>query len=333
VLAAKFSRLDEANAMNCDEARDMIVLAAYGELPEQDTIVLDHHLTLCVVCIAELEHLQQMDALLAFHPIVEPDPNLLAQSRMRLDEALDAMPRRSLLDHIRANASAWIGHLHSAPALATLLVGVGFLGGNFTYRYQLAHQPKAVSPILVSSAPGGGIGNISGVAQLAGDRVQVNYNRIVPEMAQGSLDDPQIRQLLMVGLNASSDSGVRVDSVALLANQCRAGDGCNTDMNEGGLRGALLACLQSDRNPKVRLKALEGLQPYVSQDENVRDAVARALMSDGSAAVRSKALAMLAPVQSDTSVRQALRTVSTTDINPYIRTVSTEALVDSSSLQ
>jgi hypothetical protein len=325
--------LDEANAMNCEEARDLMVLLAYGELPEAHTLGLDHHLTTCVVCITELEQLQRMDALLAFHPIVEPDPNLLAQSRMRLDEALDAIPRRSLLDLLRANASAWIGHLHSAPALATLLVGVGFLGGNFTYRYQVAHQPVVAPPVLLSSATGGGIGNISGVTQLAGDRVQVSYNRIVPEMAQGSLDDPQILQLLMVGLNASAASGVRVDSVALLASQCRAGDGCNTDAKEGGIRGALLACLQSDPNPKVRLKALEGLQPYVSQDENVRDAVARALMTDSSAAVRSKAIAMLVPVQSDTSVRQALRTVSTTDVNPYIRTVSTEALVDSSSLQ
>lgn len=319
--------------MNCEEARDLIVLAAYGELPEEHTTGLDRHMTTCADCMAEWREIEEMDALLAFHPIVEPDPNLLAQSRMRLDEALDAMPRRSLLDQIRANASAWIGHLHSAPALATLLVGAGFLGGNFTYRYQVAHLPKVAPPVLLTSASGGGIGSISAISALPGDRVQVSYNRIVPEMAQGSLDDPQIRQLLMVGLNASTTNGVRVDSVALLANQCRAGDGCKSEPEDGGIRGALLACLESDRDPNVRLKALEGLQPYVSQDENVRDAVARALMTDPSSTVRSKAINMLGPVQSDSSVRQALRTVSTTDVNPYIRTVSTEALVDSSSLQ
>jgi hypothetical protein len=42
---------------------------------------------------------------------------------------------------------------------------------------------------------------------------------------------------------------------------------------------------------------------------------------------------MLEPVDSDTSVRQALRTVSTTDNNPYIRTVSTQVLAGTSSLQ
>ena len=42
---------------------------------------------------------------------------------------------------------------------------------------------------------------------------------------------------------------------------------------------------------------------------------------------------MLEPVQSDTSVRQVLRTVSTMDENPYIRTVSTQALQGSSSIQ
>jgi len=49
--------------------------------------------------------------------------------------------------------------------------------------------------------------------------------------------------------------------------------------------------------------------------------------------VRAKAIAMLEPVQSDTSVRQVLRTVSTTDANPYIRTVSFQALQGSSSIQ
>ena len=53
----------------------------------------------------------------------------------------------------------------------------------------------------------------------------------------------------------------------------------------------------------------------------MRDAVAQALLTDSNAAVRTRAIAMLEPVQCDTSVRQVLRTVSTRDENPYIRTV------------
>ena len=80
-------------------------------------------------------------------------------------------------------------------------------------------------------------------------------------------------------------------------------------------------------------QALDGRQPWVSQDETVRDAVLQALLTDSSATVRTRAVSMLGPVQSDSSVRQALRTVSTTDESPYLRTVSTHALEGSGLIQ
>ena len=92
----------------------------------------------------------------------------------------------------------------------------------------------------------------------------------------------------------------------------------------------LLASLRTDRNPSVRLKALDGLQRYVSEDESVRDAVAQALLTDSSSTVRTRAVSVLQPVRSDSSVRQVLRTVSANDDNPYIRTVSYQALQGSS---
>ncbi len=319
--------------MNCEGARDSIILAAYAELPDELAIGLEQHLAACTECLEEFHTLRYMDEIMALHPMVEPDPNLLAQSRMRLDDALDAMPQHGFLTRLRSNASAWFGHLQSAPALATLLVGVGFLGGNFTYRYQVAHAPKVAPPVILSNTTGGGIATVSGVTQLPNDMVQVSYNRLVPEVAEGSLNDPQIRHLLMVGTKAAANNVVRVDSVALLADQCRTGRECVSEADGSGIRGALLTSLRTDKSPGVRLKALEGLQPYVSQDSRVRDAVAQALLTDASATVRTRAIAMLEPVQSDTSVRQVLRTVSTTDDNPYIRTVSTHALEGTSSIQ
>jgi hypothetical protein len=125
---------------------------------------------------------------------------------------------------------------------------------------------------------------------------------------------------------------VRMETVALLASECRIGHACRAE-DDGDVRRTLMTSLKTDKNPSVRMAALEGLQPYVGQDERVRDAVARALLMDVSSAVRTKAIATLEPVQSDASVRQALRTVSATDVNPYIRTVSTQALEGSNSIQ
>ncbi len=319
--------------MNCEGARDTIVLAACGELPDADAIGLEQHLLSCAGCARDFEELRQMHAALELYPMNDPDPNLLAQSRMRLDEALDAMPQHGLLTRLQANAAAWFGHLRSAPALATLLMGVGFLGGNFTYRWQVAHAPVKRPALVVTDQTGGGISSISAISQLPGDLVQVSYNRVVPEMAQGSLDDPQIRHLLMVGTHAATSNDVRVDSVSYLADECKIGHECKVDADGSGIRAALLTSLRTDKNPGVRVKALEGLQPYVAQDDSVRDAVLQALLTDTSASVRTRAVSLLEPVNSDTSVRQVLRTVSTRDANPYIRTVSTAALAGSSSIQ
>jgi hypothetical protein len=319
--------------MNCEGARDSIILAVYGELPDQDAIGLEQHLAGCVECLEEFEQMRDMDELAALYPLADPNPNLLAQSRMRLDEALDAMPPHGLLSRIQAHAHAWLGHIQGAPALATLLIGAGFLTGNFTYRYQVAHLPVKRPPLVLTNQTGGGVSTISGITQLPGDLVQVSYERVVPEMAQGSLDDPQIRQLLMMGTHAAATSGVRVDSVALLAGECKIGHSCKIEADGTGIRSALLASLRTDKNPGVRLKALEGLEPYVTQDDKVRDAVLQALLNDRSAQIRTTAISMLTPVESDASVRQVMRTVSTTDDNPYIRNVSTQALLGSASIQ
>ncbi len=83
----------------------------------------------------------------------------------------------------------------------------------------------------------------------------------------------------------------------------------------------------------MRLKALNGLQPYVAQDEHVRDAVLDALLYDQSAEVRTQAISMLTPVQADSSVRQVLRTVSSQDVNPAIRNASYQVLQGSADIQ
>jgi hypothetical protein len=75
------------------------------------------------------------------------------------------------------------------------------------------------------------------------------------------------------------------------------------------------------------------LQPYVAQDEHVRDAVLDALMHDKSADVRTQAISMLTPVQADSSVRQVLRTVSSQDANPSIRNASFQVLQGSADIQ
>lgn len=317
--------------MKCEEAMKQVVLLQYGELGAEEQAVLELHMHGCPECEAEQQHMESFRQVMAFHPLPEVAPNLLAQSRVRLDDALDESHERGFADRLRNLILGTWRSLQHAPALAALLVGVGFLSGNGLNRYQVAHEPKIPTPIATANTTEGVIGNVSGVVQTPNSEVvEVKYNRIVPETLQGSLDNPQIRQLLMTAAAHGTDNSVREESVSLLASECRAGRQCEggSQINGAGqgFRDALLVSLRYDKSPQVRMKALEGLQPFVRVDQRVRDAMLETLMRDGSAAVRTRAIGLLEPVQGDSSVRQVLHTVSTQDENPYIRTASMQAL-------
>ena len=300
--------------MNCENAQQNMILAQYGELPDELQFPLEQHVDGCEDCRREWNALQALNEDLSLVPMREPSPNLLTASRMRLDEALDAMPARSVTQRVWGNAFRWLSFVQGAPALAVLLLGVGFIGGNFLERYQVVHMAKLPTPVILSNTSGGAIASVSGIVQTPNSElVSVNYNRLVPETVQGSLDDPQIRQLLMLGTKLATTNEIHAQSVDLLAGECMAGHDCET------IRTALLALLHTDKNPTVRLTALRGLQQYVAQDEHVRNAVLDALMQDKSAEVRTQAISMLVPVQADSSVQQVLHTVSTQDANPAIR--------------
>ncbi|WP_263416283.1 HEAT repeat domain-containing protein [Terriglobus albidus] len=323
--------------MKCESVQLEVVLLAYGELADDRIPELDEHLAGCEACRQELESLTAMQDTLAGFELAEPSPNLLAQARVKLDEALDAEPAPGLLARLRILVMGSLHHVKAAPALAALLVGVGFLGGSAISRYQAANAPKATPPVLMQHSADSTIANISSIVQTPDSKlVQVNYNRVVPETAQGTLDDPQIKQLLLMGAKNGISNDVRDSSVALLAEGCKAGHICDEDdqtKRGSSVRDTLLVSLRYDQDSKVRLNALHGLQRYLVTDQRVRDAVLESIMNDHDPDVRMQAINMLEPVQADSSVRQVLHTVSTTDDNPYIRNASMNALESVSQIQ
>jgi hypothetical protein len=287
----------------------------------------------------EQEQLQALKTLATAYPVVEPDPNLVARSRMRLEEALDALPPKRWYERFGQRIVNNFANLQAAPVAALLLLivgaGAGTLGGYEYSQARLAHA-AARKPALpagsttanseqVVASPGASaeVANISSIVrQPNSEMVEVTYNQVVPQRIQGSLDDPAIRQLLMLASENASSQGVRDDSVGLLAAECRAGHGCQGQ----GIREALMVALRYDQSVTVREKALQGLQPYVAEDMRVRDAVLEALLNDRDPRIRSAAISELEPVSADTSVRRVLSTIANSDHNPHIRTVSREAL-------
>jgi hypothetical protein len=326
--------------MNCEIAHERIVTAAYGELPDNETHELEQHVETCADCKIDREQVLALLVLAGGLPVLDPDANLLARARLRLEEALDTLPPRRWYERLLQHTRNGFAGLRTAPVAALLVLaigaGAGSLGGYELSQRRSAPAPEVAatdSPIAVPATaqtePAQASGDFSDVANVSSitrkpnsEVIDVAYNQLVPRHVTGSLDDPAIRQLLMMATENQVSARVRGESVSLLASECKRGHSCQPS----GIRDALIVALRFDANPDVREKALAGLQPYVEEDVRVRDAVLEALMSDTDPRIRSTSISMLAPVEADTSVRQVLNSVSTSDENPHIRFVSRQIL-------
>ena len=308
--------------MDCELAQQKIALLAYGELPDDQCHMLEGHLGACKRCQEELAAVQALQQAMALAPSEEPSANLLAQARLRLEEALENMPRASWLTRIQESMFRGVAMLGRAPVAASALLvlglGSGAIGG---YRFA-AHGHTGVGMLPAIDGPARIVNVSSIVREPNTENVEIHFNRLVPETTHGSLDDLQIRQLLLLGAESQVNPVVAQKSVSLLADECLAGHQCA----DGPIRNALLVALRYDKDAGVRLKALDGLKPYVAEDMRVRDAVLESLMDDSDAGVRSQAIDLLQPVEADISVRQVLHTVASEDDNPHIRTVSQKVL-------
>jgi anti-sigma factor RsiW len=324
--------------MNCELAHERIAIAAYAELPDDEVHELERHLNGCENCRNEREQVTALQVLASAYPLEEPDANLIARARLRLDEALDALPPRRWYERWGQRIRNGVAGLREAPVMTLLILALGTGAGGFGgYRLALQHHvPAPPAPAVAASlsnptAPAGSqaVPNLASVAAVTlvaprpnSEQVDVSYSQVVPHQLTGSLDDPAIRQLLMMGMENQSSARVRSESVRLLAHECQLGHSCQPS----GIRDALIVALRYDPSSAVRQVALQGLEPYVAQDLRVRDAVLESLMTDSDPQIRATSISLLQPVEADTSVRQVLSSVSNSDENPHIRYVSRQIL-------
>ena len=299
--------------MKCEWVRESIVLSVYGELADDARHELEQHVARCADCAAELKAEQDFYALLAQDRAAEPSPNLLAASRMRLQEGLEMVKQGSFFSRLAFDPANWLLQMKFSPALAAAILVLGFVGGIFTMRG--ISRPTTIAgvsntPIQTPVPTEASIASINSIVQDPGtNQVSIKYNAVSTQEYQGSLNDERIQQLLLYAARNNYNSGVRVDSVDLLAQR-------SSDLQ---VREALMFTLQNDTNPGVRLKSLDALGNYVKNDTNVRDAVLRALVNDGNSGVRIEALRLIEPVKADGSVRGVLMALAAKDSSQYIK--------------
>jgi anti-sigma factor RsiW len=302
--------------MKCEWIRENIILYVYNELADDARYELEQHLNRCPECAAELKATRKFQVTLSSLPVEEPAPNLLAASRMRLQEALETAEQGGLWQRLMFDPWAWFRQVRFSPALAAVLLIIGFAGGiGTTYSVLRNASPdisaarqddqSAATPLAEASITG-----IRSVIPEPGtDRVSIKYDTVTTRQKEGSLNDRDIQQLLLFAARNNYNSGVRMDSVDLLTQK----------PDDSRVREALIYALHYDSNPGVRLKALDGLSSFVKDDVRVRDAVLEALVNDTNAGVRTQALNLLVPVRADSSVRAVLHSLAQGDKNQYIR--------------
>jgi hypothetical protein len=293
--------------MKCDWVKQNIVFYVYDELADDARYEFEQHIARCADCAGELKATRDFHQAMAATAPVEPSPNLLAASRMRLQEALETTKQGGFLAKVLFDPAAWLRQMKFSPALATVLLLVGFgVGIGTMYRPQGPVGGGGPTPAPTESS----IAGIRSVTQdPATNRVSIQYDTVRTEQLQGSLNDQRIQQLLLFAARNNYNSGVRVDSVGLLTKQPQ----------DERVRQALAYALRYDSNPGVRLKALEGLGPFVRSEVTVRDVVLQALVSDNNQGVRTQALHLLEPVSADSSVRIVLTQLARSDDNKYIQ--------------
>jgi len=244
-------------------------------------------------------------------PVEEPSPNLVAASRMRLQEGLETATQGRFWHRLIFDPAAWLRQVRFAPALAAAIFIVGFAGGiGTTYKILSGNGGTSIAAVPVSAPAESSITGIQSITQDPGsNHISIKYNTVSTQEAQGSLNDQRIQQLLLFAARNNYNSGVRMDSVDLLTQE----------PNNTHVREALIYALRYDSNPGVRLKALDGLGAFVKSDPRVRDALLEALVQDSNPGARAEALHLLEPVRADSSVRAVLEKLAQGDQNPYIR--------------
>ncbi len=249
--------------LKCAGVREQLALLLYGELSFDQEERLESHLDSCADCRESLVREKAAHAALDAIEVL-PSPSLLRECR----EDLRARLMHEEMAPLPAAKSGWwdrfvdaltlrpvIGVLRPVGALTLIALGFG----------AARMLPDLGSGMGLRSMGLGELGaaHVRHVEPAANGTVQIVFDETRQRIVSGQLDDQKIRALLLSAAKDPSNPGLRGDTVNLLVGRAESAE----------VRDALILALR-DTNSGVRMKALDGLKPYVN-DAEVRTAVTR----------------------------------------------------------
>jgi len=270
--------------MTCHQVQTNLSLFLYGDLDFATEEALEDHLAECPACQLALDREKAWHANLnAEHADVPLD--LLAQCRQDLALATRAESQVKQASPFWERAAAFFGFATNrwserlAVASFFLFLGLGL--SHWNNRFNVASPFTAPGDLAEASMLGRV--QVRDVRPIGEGKVRLSLDQIQRGELVGSLSDESVRRLLLSTIRSSADAGLRVDSVELLMGQ-----------SAPEVREVLLQSAAKDPNAAVRLKALQGLRAFQT-DEETRSTLLSVIQFDDNSGVRSEAMEVLVP--------------------------------------
>src|SRR5438270_8680396 len=149
--------------MNCEWVKANGTLYVYEELPDDARYELEQHLAKCASCAQEMDSLRELHSVMSMNAVAEPTPNLLASSRMKFQEALETA-EQTRSSRWTLDLAGWLHQVRFSPALAAVLLMLGFGAGIFT-AFRTSIPSKNVAGVTSSDISSASIASIRGITQ------------------------------------------------------------------------------------------------------------------------------------------------------------------------
>jgi len=306
--------------MTHDEYRDLLYIAASGDIDADARSVLERHLATCQRCRDEYGELRSLHRAFVDHRSgIAPDDRLLEEARRELRVAL----RREIAR--RSAWSRWVDPAWFAPAARLALGGAlalaaGIVLGRTVFPSAPVQEPLAaiagageVRPVEEETR----ITNVHFVGRGTGSgEIEFTFDAVTPVRMRGSIDDPKIQKVLTHAMLNEENPGVRLQAVNALGMEGVRSQDVETKF-------ALIKAMEADANAGVRKEAMNALRrlPF---DGDIKKALLHTLMADGNPGLRVAAINALDSARTsaagvDSEILSVLRRKAETDDNNYIR--------------
>jgi hypothetical protein len=308
--------------MTHDEYRDLLYVAASGDMDQDARSVLERHLAVCEQCRKEYGELQSLHRTLLKHgPGIEADDHLLAEARQELRVALRQEASRR---------SAWFGWfgagLFPPPVQIALggafVLAVGLMLGRTVFPSASVQEPSAAAPLAVA----GGVRPVEEETKITNvhfvgrgsesGEIEFTFDAVTPVRMRGSIDDPKVQKVLTHAMLNEENPGVRLQAVNALGMEGLQSQDVET-------KAALIKAMEADANAGVRKEAMNALRrlPF---DTDIKKALLHTLMTDANPGLRVAAINALDSARTsaagvDSEILAVLKHKAETDDNNYIR--------------